>query len=101
RPLLRVHRGAVHGRDARADPRDGARRSRRGRDDAPRRRLQAAYVALRLPGTRSVGALRPLRAPYAFRGFVVEALHILAEAREETGLPLVTELMDPRDVAEV
>ena len=47
------------------------------------------------------GAFKPRTSPYAFQGLGVEALHILAEAREETGLPLVTELMDPRDVEAV
>ena len=45
RPVLRLHRRPVHGRDARADARDGAGGARRGRDDAPRRRLQAAHLA--------------------------------------------------------
>ncbi|MEX1157767.1 MAG: 3-deoxy-7-phosphoheptulonate synthase, partial [Thermomicrobiales bacterium] len=36
--------------------------------------------------------------PYAFRGHGEKALHILAAAREETGLPIITEVMDPRDV---
>ena len=44
------------------------------------------------------GAFKPRTSPYAFQGLGAEALEILAEAREETGLPLVTELMDPRDV---
>jgi 3-deoxy-7-phosphoheptulonate synthase len=47
------------------------------------------------------GAFKPRTSPYAFQGLGAEALEILAEAREETGLPLVTELMDPRDVAAV
>jgi 3-deoxy-7-phosphoheptulonate synthase len=47
------------------------------------------------------GAFKPRTSPYAFQGLGVEALHILAEARDETGLPLVTELMDPRDVEAV
>jgi 3-deoxy-7-phosphoheptulonate synthase len=47
------------------------------------------------------GAFKPRTSPYAFQGLGPEALEILAEAREETGLPLVTELMDPRDVAAV
>ncbi len=42
------------------------------------------------------GAYKPRTSPYAFQGLGVEALKILAEAREETGLPVVTELMDPR-----
>src|SRR5918911_1964035 len=47
------------------------------------------------------GAFKPRTSPYTFQGLGVEALDILAEAREETGLPLVTELMDPRHVEEV
>jgi 3-deoxy-7-phosphoheptulonate synthase len=47
------------------------------------------------------GAFKPRTSPYAFQGLGVEALNILAEARDETGLPLVTELMDPRDVEAV
>jgi 3-deoxy-7-phosphoheptulonate synthase len=47
------------------------------------------------------GAFKPRTSPYAFQGLGVEGLEILAEAREETGLPLVTELMDPRDVEAV
>ena len=42
------------------------------------------------------GAFKPRTSPYSFRGLGAEALEILAEAREETGLPLVTELLDPR-----
>ena len=44
------------------------------------------------------GAFKPRTSPYAFQGLGEEALEILKEAREETGLPLVTELMDPRHV---
>jgi 3-deoxy-7-phosphoheptulonate synthase len=47
------------------------------------------------------GAFKPRTSPYSFRGLGVEALEILAEAREETGLPIVTELLDPRDVEAV
>jgi 3-deoxy-7-phosphoheptulonate synthase len=47
------------------------------------------------------GAFKPRTSPYAFQGLGVEALEILSEARELTGLPLVTELMDPRDVEAV
>jgi len=42
------------------------------------------------------GAFKPRTSPYAFQGLGEEALQILAEAREETGLPVVTELMDVR-----
>jgi 3-deoxy-7-phosphoheptulonate synthase len=47
------------------------------------------------------GAFKPRTSPYAFQGLGEEALKILVEAREETGLPLVTELMDPRHVEAV
>src|SRR5918997_236966 len=47
------------------------------------------------------GAFKPRTSPYAFQGLGVDGLAILAEAREETGLPIVTELMDPRDVEAV
>ena len=44
------------------------------------------------------GAFKPRTSPYTFSGLGEEALAILVEAREETGLPIVTELMDPRHV---
>jgi 3-deoxy-7-phosphoheptulonate synthase len=40
------------------------------------------------------GAFKPRTSPFAFKGLGVEALRILAEAREQTGLPVVTELLD-------
>jgi len=40
------------------------------------------------------GAFKPRTSPFAFKGLGVEALEILAEARAETGLPIVTELLD-------
>src|SRR6266581_3882272 len=42
------------------------------------------------------GAFKPRTSPYTFQGLGVEALEILREASDETGLPVVTELMDPR-----
>jgi 3-deoxy-7-phosphoheptulonate synthase len=47
------------------------------------------------------GAFKPRTSPYTFQGLGAEALEILREAAEETGLPVVTELMDPRHVEEV
>jgi len=44
------------------------------------------------------GAFKPRTSPYAFQGMGEEGLRILAEARERTGLPVATELMDPRDI---
>ncbi|NDJ78787.1 MAG: 3-deoxy-7-phosphoheptulonate synthase [Chloroflexi bacterium] len=42
------------------------------------------------------GAFKPRTSPYAFQGLGEEGLQYLAEAREETGLPIVTEIMDPQ-----
>jgi 3-deoxy-7-phosphoheptulonate synthase len=47
------------------------------------------------------GAFKPRTSPYAFQGLGVDGLEILAEAREKTGLPIVTELMDPRHLEAV
>ena len=47
------------------------------------------------------GAYKPRTSPYAFSGLGKEGLEILAEAREETGLPIVTELMDARQLEDV
>jgi len=44
------------------------------------------------------GAFKPRTSPYAFQGMGEEGLRCLAEAREKTGLPVATELMDPRDI---
>ena len=45
------------------------------------------------------GAYKPRTSPYDFQGLGEEALELLALAREETGLPVVTEVMDSEDVA--
>src|ERR1700683_1495313 len=47
------------------------------------------------------GAYKPRTSPYAFQGLGVEGLRLLAEAKAETGLPIVTELMDIRDLEPV
>lgn len=44
------------------------------------------------------GSYKPRTSPYSFQGFGAEGLKYLAAAREETGMPIVTEVMDPRDV---
>src|ERR687894_541181 len=44
------------------------------------------------------GAYKPRSSPYSFQGLGVEGLKLLAEAKERTGLPIVTELLDARDV---
>ncbi|MBI4054057.1 MAG: 3-deoxy-7-phosphoheptulonate synthase [Candidatus Doudnabacteria bacterium] len=45
------------------------------------------------------GAFKPRTSPYAFEGLGEEGLRLLAEAYGETGLPAVTEVMNPDDVA--
>ena len=47
------------------------------------------------------GAFKPRSSPYSFRGMGVQGLQLLAKAREETGLPIVTEVMSPEDVGMV
>jgi len=44
------------------------------------------------------GAFKPRSSPYAFQGLGAEALRLLAEVRAQTGLPVVTEVMDTRQV---
>jgi 3-deoxy-7-phosphoheptulonate synthase len=45
------------------------------------------------------GAYKPRTSPYSFQGLGLRGLQILARARHETGLPIVTEVIDPRDVS--
>jgi len=47
------------------------------------------------------GAFKPRTSPYSFQGLEEEGLKILAKAREITGLPVVTEAMDVRDMERV
>ena len=42
------------------------------------------------------GAFKPRTSPYSFQGMGTPGLDLLMEAREKTGLPIVTEIMDPR-----
>jgi 3-deoxy-7-phosphoheptulonate synthase len=44
------------------------------------------------------GAFKPRTSPYSFQGLGVEALRYLAEARERSGLPVITEVMEPNQV---
>lgn len=44
------------------------------------------------------GAYKPRTSPYSFQGMGVEGLKLLAEAREISGLPIVTEVLDPDDI---
>ncbi|MEO5588368.1 MAG: 3-deoxy-7-phosphoheptulonate synthase, partial [Gemmatimonadaceae bacterium] len=44
------------------------------------------------------GAFKPRSSPYSFQGLGIDALKMLAEVRAETGLPVVTEVLDTRHV---
>ena len=45
------------------------------------------------------GAFKPRTSPYDFQGLGLQGLKILEKARQQTGLPIVTEVTDPRDVS--
>lgn len=47
------------------------------------------------------GAFKPRTSPYAFQGLGLKGLKYLAKAKKETGLPIVTEVMDTRDVESI
>lgn len=44
------------------------------------------------------GAYKPRTSPYSFQGLKKYGLKLLAQAKEETGLPIVTEITDPRNI---
>ncbi len=44
------------------------------------------------------GVFKPRSSPYSFQGLGLNGLKILNKAKEETGLPFITEVLDPRDV---
>ncbi len=62
--------------------------------------VMAAARAVKAAGGHMMrgGAFKPRTSPYAFQGLGEEGLKMLAAARDETGLPIVTEVMDPRDL---
>jgi 3-deoxy-7-phosphoheptulonate synthase len=61
--------------------------------------LETARCVLR-EGARILrgGAYKPRTSPYSFQGLGVAALRLLAEARETTGMPVISEVMDSTDV---
>ena len=65
-------------------------------------RFQVLDVAhrVKVAGARVLrgGAFKPRTSPYAFQGLEEEGLKLLAEARRETGLPVITEVMEPDKV---
>jgi 3-deoxy-7-phosphoheptulonate synthase len=65
-----------------------------------REQLFSTARAVKAGGARLLrgGAYKPRTSPYEFQGLGVEALRLLSEARKETGLPVVTEVMSTEDV---
>ena len=65
-----------------------------------REMLEVTASAVRDAGASLLrgGAFKPRSSPYAFQGLGAEALRLLAEVRATTGLPVVTEVMDTRQV---
>ena len=65
--------------------------------------LLATALHVRRAGARILrgGAFKPRTSPYAFQGLGLEGLKLLAHAREETGLAVITEVMSECDVAMV
>src|SRR5450759_2234406 len=63
-----------------------------------REQMLSIARACKTAGARMLrgGAFKPRTSPYSFQGMGKEGLEILAEARAETGLPIVTEVLDPR-----
>jgi 3-deoxy-7-phosphoheptulonate synthase len=62
--------------------------------------LETTATAVRSAGATMLrgGAFKPRTSPYAFQGLGTDALRILAQVRAETGMPVVTEVMDTRQV---
>ena len=58
----------------------------------------ARYVAAGGAKLLRGGAFKPRTSPYSFQGLGIEGLELLAEARAETGLPIVTEIVGPEDI---
>ncbi len=65
-----------------------------------REQICETAVAVKKSGARLLrgGAYKPRTSPYSFQGMEEDGLKLLAEARELTGLPIVTEVVNPRDV---
>ena len=67
--------------------------------ETPEQVLEAAR-AVKAAGGHMMrgGAFKPRTSPYAFQGLGEEGLEMMAAARADTGLPIVTEVLDPRDL---
>jgi 3-deoxy-7-phosphoheptulonate synthase len=67
--------------------------------ETPEQTLQAARMAQAAGATLlRGGAFKPRTSPYAFQGLGEKGLRILADVRAETGMPIVTEVVDAHDV---
>jgi 3-deoxy-7-phosphoheptulonate synthase len=67
--------------------------------ESPEQTLEAAHMAKAAGATLlRGGAFKPRTSPYAFQGLGATALRILADVRDSTGLPVVTEVVDAHDV---
>ncbi len=65
-----------------------------------RDQLLTTARAVRAAGAKILrgGAYKPRTSPYSFQGLKEQGLDLLAEARAETGLPVITEIVDTRDI---
>jgi 3-deoxy-7-phosphoheptulonate synthase len=65
-----------------------------------RAQVTGVAKAVKSSGARVLrgGAFKPRTSPYAFQGLAEEGLQYLAEAKKVTGLPIITEVVDPRDI---
>lgn len=61
----------------------------------------AKHLKLRNTSMLRGGAFKPRTSPYSFQGLEVEGLKYMKEASELTGMPVVTEIMDPRDIDKI
>jgi 3-deoxy-7-phosphoheptulonate synthase len=67
--------------------------------ESERQTIETA-IAVKIAGAHALrgGAFKPRSSPYAFQGLGLKGLRILQKAKVETGLPIVTEVVDSRDV---
>ncbi|MGB8648336.1 MAG: 3-deoxy-7-phosphoheptulonate synthase [Anaerolineae bacterium] len=65
-----------------------------------RAQLLASAAAVKAAGAQVLrgGAYKPRTSPYSFQGLGLKGLELLKEAREESGLPVITEVMSPQEV---
>lgn len=67
--------------------------------ESPEQTLDSALLAIHAGATLlRGGAYKPRSSPYSFQGLGVEGLRILADVRDATGLPVVTEVIDAQDI---